>query len=422
MEMTLKYGSGHVRFLLPDTAGVDVLNARSVPVVSDLGKALRTALDAPIAHPPLESMPAPKSVAIAVPDETRPTPLKRILPLLLDRIFAAYPALAPSAVTIVVGGGLHPEPDAAQLGRILPEDLRGCAVATHDAERSPVTSFGVTSRGTPVLINSVFSGAQLKIVVGQIDPHQFVGFTGGAKGAVIGLGAKALIQHNHGLMDLPGAQVGEAQTNPVRLDLNEAGELAGIDLAVNVVLNPAKEVVGLVAGRPAETMFQGAKIAAQVYGLAFDEPYDIVVASCGGTPKDICLYQAQKGLNMASLCAREGGKILLLAECAQGVGDDVYLDYVRRFSTPCEQLKEFKEAGFRMGAHKSFLFSRTLTRNEVVIKSELDAETLAQCHLVKGELQETLDRWLASLGPAARIAVLPSANTTYFYRADSGRS
>jgi len=419
--MTLKYGSGHLRFHLPDEANVDVLNARPAQVVSDLGRSLQAALDAPIDHPPLESMPVPESIAIAVPDETRPTPLKRILPLLLDRVFAAYPALAPSAVTIVVGGGLHPEPDAAQLKRILPDDLRGCAVATHDAERSPTTSFGVTSRGTPVAINSVFSRAQLKIVVGQIDPHQFVGFTGGAKGAVIGLGSKAGIQHNHSLMDHPDARVGVAETNPVRLDLNEAGELAGIDFAVNVILNPAKEVVGLVAGRPAETMFQGAKIAAQVYGLAFDEPYDIVVASCGGTPKDICLYQAQKGLNMASLCAREGGNILLLAECAQGVGDNVYLDYVRRFSSPCDQLKEFKKVGFRMGAHKSFLFSRTLTRNQVVIKSELDAETLAQCHLMKGDLQETLDRWLASLGPAARIAVLPSANTTYFYKSDSGR-
>lgn len=421
MEITLKYGSGHLDFTLPDEANVTVFSAHPVPVISDLTPALKSALDAPIAHPPLESMPAPDSVAIAVPDETRPTPLKRILPPLLDRLFAAYPTLPPSAVTIVVGGGLHPEPDAAQLKRILPENLRGCAVVAHDAERSPITSFGVTSRGTPIEINSMFSKAQLRIVVGQIDPHQFVGFTGGAKGAIIGLGSRASIQHNHGLMAHPDARVGVVESNPVRLDLNEAGERAGIDLAVNVILNPAKEVVGLVAGRPSETMFQGAKIAAQVYGLAFDEPFDIVVASCGGTPKDICLYQAQKGLNMASLCAREGGKIILLAKCAQGIGDDVYFDYVRRFSSPCEQLKEFKEVGFRIGAHKSFLFSRTLTHHEVVIQSELDEKTLAQCHLVKGGLQETLDRWIASAGPSARIAVLPSANTTYFYKSNSGR-
>lgn len=416
MKISLKYGSGYQHCTLPDEADVTVFDARPAPVLADLAGAMQAALSAPINHPPLESMPVPASVAIAVPDETRPTPLKRMLPPLLDRIFAAYPSLPPAAVTIIVGGGLHPAPDAAQLQRILPEDLRGCTVAVHDAERSPTTSFGVTSRGTPVLINAVFSKAQLKIVVGQIDPHQFVGFTGGAKGAVIGLGAKATIQHNHGLMTHPAARVGVAEGNPVRQDINEAGELAGIDLAVNVVLNPAKEAVGLVAGRPADTMLEGAKITAHVYGLVFDEPYDIVVASCGGTPKDLCLYQAQKGLNMASLCAREGGKILLLAECAQGVGDTVYFDYVRRFSSPGEQLEEFRENGFRIGAHKSFLFSRNLTHHDVVIQSELDTPTLALCHLAKGALQETLDRWIAAAGGKARIAVVPSANTTYFYR------
>jgi len=69
-----------------------------------------------------------------------------------------------------------------------------------------------------------------------------------------------------------------------------------------------------------------------------------------------------------------------------------------------------------MGAHKAFLFSRTLTRFEVVVHSELDADTLAGCHLAKGDAQETLDRWLAAMPERPRIAVVPNANTTYFYR------
>jgi len=416
MLVKLKYGDGYREFTLPDGADVTVMQTRAAPVVADERRALLDALAAPLGTCPLEAMARPASVAIAVPDETRPTPLKALLPPLLERLRDAFPALGREDIAIVVGGGLHPAPDEAQLGRILPEAARGCRIIAHDARTSPMTRYGATSRGTPVEINAAYAAAALKIVIGQIDPHQFVGFTGGAKGVVIGLASKAAIQHNHGLMSQPGARVGETLGNPVRQDLNEAGEMIGIDLAVNVVLNPEKRIVALLAGKPTELVRRGAEIAARVYGLPVGEPFDLVIAACGGHPKDLCLYQAQKGLNMASQCAREQGKILLLAACGQGVGDELYHDYVRRFASPQDQLRDFEEQGFRMGAHKAFLFSRTITRFEVVVVSELDAATLAGCHLTKGPLQATLDRWLARLPASARIAVVPSANTTYFYK------
>lgn len=414
MKLKLKYGEGCKEFELPDGSDVTIMRPGEAPVAPDVRRALLDALDAPLGAPPLDRLPPPASVAIAVPDETRPAPLRELLPPLLERLRGAFPALRPRDIAIVVGGGLHPAPDEAQLRRILPPEAFECQVASHDAFSSPLTSYGTTSRGTPVAINALYAAADLKIVIGQIDPHQFVGFTGGSKGVTVGLGSRETIRHNHSLMALPGATVGEVAGNPVRQDLNEAGEMIGIDLAINTVLNPAKQVVALLAGQPAELLDRGAEIAASVYSLSVEEPYDIVIASCGGHPKDICLYQAQKGLNLASQCAREGGKILLLAACGQGVGDDHYHDYVRRFPDARAQMREFQAQGFRMGAHKAFLFSRTLTRFDVVVDSELDAATLAECHLLKGPLQPTLDRWLASETGRPRIGVVPSANTTYF--------
>lgn len=414
MEITLKFGAGYKKLHLPDTADVTVFAPRELPALPDLADALMAALDAPLDAAPLEQRPMPGSVAIAVPDETRPAPLKALLPPLLDRIFDCWPGLQPQYVCVVVGGGLHPAPDDAQLARILP-DLHGCRVVSHDALASPMASLGRTSRGTPVEINAAFAEAELKIVLGMIDPHQFQGMTGGAKGVAIGCASRDMIQHNHSLMADPAARVGNIVDNPTRLDINEAGRIIGVDLAINVCLNPAKQAVGLFVGEPVAVLQAGAAVSEQVYGLPLEQPFDIVLASCGGDPKDICLYQAQKGLNLASQCAREGGRILLLAACTQGVGDDHYHDYVRRFSCPTEQMREFEEQGFRMGAHKAFLFSRTLTRFDVVVDSDLDAETLAGCHLRKGEAQSVLDAWLAELGETARIAVVPSANTTYFY-------
>lgn len=415
MEIKLKYGSGHHPLSLPDKALVSILKPAALPPLPDIRQALMRSLKNPLGRGTLAEQPSLQSVAIAVPDESRPVPVTKLLPLLIDHLLTSLPHLTPSGVSVIVGGGLHPPMSSRRLREFLPPEVAmGCKVSAHDANNSPVISFGRTTQGTPVEINQDLGRADLKIVLGQVDPHQFVGFTGGSKGVTVGCASAAMIEHNHGLMFMPGASVGRLQGNPVREDLNEAGRMIGLDLAVDVVMDPDKRPVGLWAGEPEAVLTAAADTCSQVYGVALDEPFDLVIASCGGYPKDICLYQSQKGLNLASQALKPGGKILLLAQCDQGVGDDVYFDYVCRFGNHQEALKDFEACGFRMGAHKSFLFGRTLSRFEAVVHSDLDQSTLRQCHLTPGDAQRTLDRWIGDFEGNPRVAVVPSANNTYF--------
>lgn len=357
-----------------------------------------------------------RHVAIAIPDETRPTPVKTILPVLLNKLTSMLPALRSEHFSVIVCGGLHPPPDEAGLQALLPMDKLGAVnVLAHDARRSELIDYGPTSRGTPVAINAHFARADLKIVIGQVDPHQFVGFTGGAKGVVIGAGAEKTIEHNHSLLFEENARVGTLEGNPAREDMNEAGRLIDIDLALNVVLNPAKEVVDVFAGEPEHVLRQGASLCAKVYGVSLDERFDIIVASCGGYPKDITLYQAQKGLNMASQALKPEGKILLLAACEQGVGDQRYYDYVCSFQSIQDAMQDFKSRSFQMGLHKCYLFGCTLNKHQAVIHTELDQETIANCLLTKGEAQETLNAWLSNFPGTPSVGVVPYANTTFFY-------
>ncbi len=418
MRLELKYGSETLPLELPDKAHVDVFEPKAPDALADPVAALHAALDVPLGCLPLEGRNSPKSVAVAVPDETRPFPTRLLLPPLLDRLFAAHPRLSGRDVVVVVGGGLHPPADAGRLARILPKDLRGCRVVAHDAKHSPITSFGTTSRGTPVEINTDYAAAELKIVMGMVDAHQFVGFTGGAKGVVIGCASAATITANHSMLREKAAVVGNIEDNPVRLDLNEAGELAGVAFAVNVVLDAAKRPVAILAGLPAPVMRRAAQETNRLYGLPFARPYDLVVASCGGTPKDICLYQAQKGLTTAVGCAAPGATIVLLAQCAQGIGDADYHEYVRRFSGAGELAAAFEAGGFAMGAHKAYLFARLTVGNRVFIHSDLPDQTLAECLLRPGKMQETVDRFLAKK-PDARVAVIKNANSSFFYKTDA---
>lgn len=424
MDITLKYGHSHTTLSFPDQVEVDVLEPTSLPVIGDMAEAMDGALDRPLRLPRLEERAAPATISIAVPDETRPFPTRTLLPLLLQRLHRAFPSLEPKKVTIVVGGGLHPPHDVVALERILPHDvLAKYAVVPHDAKNAPMADFGATNRGTPVHVNLAFAQAEMKIVMGLLDPHQFAGFTGGSKGVAIGCAGARTIQANHALMFHEKAQAGVRQGNPVREDLNEIGRMVGLDLAVNVVLDKDKQVVGLWAGEPEAVLAAGSEVCASVYGVTIEKPYDIVVASCGGHPKDICLYQAQKGLNLASRAAVSGGRILLLAACGQGVGDEDYFEYVCRFDTPAAVFDDFKEHGFRMGAHKAFLFSRTLDAFEVAVSSEMDPSVLSRCMLEKaGDPQEHLNKWLNSLQGRVRVGVVPNANATYFSHAAGGVS
>lgn len=418
MDYTLSYGHTEKRFQLPDSADVSLLCPHCLPPIEDLTAHLQAALLSPLACLPLADRARPQSIAIAVPDETRPVPLKILLPVLLQHISTVWPNLAPEQITIVVGGGLHQAADQAQFDRIFPPEAFAHTLIGHDAVHSECLYVGTTSRNNAISINAAFMRAECKIVIGQIDPHQFVGFTGGSKGVVIGCGAKSTIEHNHALMAQAHAQVGEVEHNPVRQDLNEAGEMIGLDLAINVVLDAHKKVVALLAGSPQAVLEKGCCMSAKVYGLPLDRLFDLTIASCGGHPKDMCLYQAQKGLNLASQTLRKGGTLLLLAACAQGIGDAKYENYVRQFRNPEEQIAEFSRNGFRMGAHKALLFSKSLLRYQVGIVSELDATRLAQCMLTKVDLQKSLDAWLAqwSAPQAPRIALVPNANTTFFYQ------
>ena len=421
MRIALKYGDREHSLSILGKAEVSVLRPAGLPTLESIDDAMKHALDNPLGCDRIEELARrknPKNVTVAVPDESRSAPVKALLPILLGRLYSALPGLDPSSITIIIGGGLHPSPDREGMQKIVPPEIAsGCRVIAHDALRARMVDFGVTRRGTPVKVNAAIAEADLKIVIGQIDPHQFVGFTGGAKGAVIGCGSAESIEHNHSLMSAEMAEVGRLLGNPAREDMNEAGRMLEIDMAIDVVVDADNNVVELLAGDPVAVLEKGAGTCAALYGLAIKDKFDIVVASCGGHPKDMSLYQAQKGLNLASYAAKQGGKILLLAACPQGAGDDNYFDYVCRFAEPEAVLEDFKRLGFKMGAHKAYLFARTLTAFDVAVCSDLDADVLKKCHLRAADPDSVIEKWVAAFEGRPRVAVIPNANTTYFYRA-----
>ena len=178
MEIELKYGDGRRRINIPDRADVTILKPAEYPPAASIARCLEEGLASPLGCESFQKVlqhTAPETIGIAVPDETRPVPLHVILPLLLEAVFKALPGLTPDAITIIIGGGLHPPMERHALAKVVPEGIApGCRIVAHDAGNDRMMDYGLTSRQTPVRINAAFAETEFKIVIGLIDPHQSV--------------------------------------------------------------------------------------------------------------------------------------------------------------------------------------------------------------------------------------------------------
>lgn len=414
----IPYGKRTLEFTLPESAPVETLSPKEVAAVADASaevvRALRSPLSVTGRETELRRIAASDStVAIAVNDKTRPVPHGDLLPPLVEYLLDL--GYRRENIVFVIATGTHPVMTPGEYPAILPQEiLRGSRVECHDGYDDENLVFrGTTSRGTPAWFNRTFAEADARIVVGNIEPHQFMGYSGGVKSAAIGLAGAETINVNHARMMEPAARLGSYEGNPAREDVEELGRLLGIHFALNAVLNDHKQIVRALAGDPVAVMSAGIPLVRSQFELPIGEQFDLMIVSPGGHPKDINLYQAQKALAHASLVTREGGAIILAAACPEGSGSSSYEKWVSARSSSREVLDDFGAGGFRVGPHKAFQIARDAIRAHVILVSELSDEQVRRFILEPaGSIDEAIDRIGAPPEGGGRIGIMPYANAT----------
>ncbi len=413
-EYSLAYGRKTLQFTIPDAYWhVDLITAAKVPGTADPLGVVIQALDAPVGGVSLESFKGVRSVAIAVNDKTRPVPHEHLLPPLLERLEGL--GLPPEAITLVIANGTHTPMTRGEFVRVIPVDvLTRYPVISHDCDdRGAMVYLGETSRGTPVWVNRRYYEADLRLVVGNIEPHMFMGFSGGVKSAAVGLTARETIAHNHKMLTLPGARMNVYEENPLRMDVEEIGQMIGVHFALNAILNRHKEIVRVVAGEPVAVMKAGIPLVRELTVTPIAAPYDLVIASAGGAPKDINLYQAQKALVPAAMITRDGGTVILVAACPEGTGSAVFERFMTdgQVSSMHDVLERFAREEFQIGRHKAYLLARDAVRVNVHLVSEMPPEVVRALFLTPVvNLQSTINAALAALPRRSRVAVMVAAN------------
>lgn len=419
-EFSLPYGRGELSVSLPDEWQVELIAPKQVPALPNPSAAVSRVLDNPIGGRRLFDFAGVQSAAIAINDKTRSVPHTILLPPLLRQLKAL--GLAPEAITLLIATGSHAPMQTDELHEVLPaEILEHYRVLSHDADdRDNLVYVGNTERDTPVWINRHFAQADLRIVTGNIEPHQFMGFSGGVKSAAIGLAGLETINHNHAMMSDSRARLGRFEDNPVRQDVEEIGRLIGVHFALNAILNDAKEILDVVAGEPEAVIQKGISLARKLYQVEVAAPFDLMIVSPGGHPKDINLYQAQKGLAHAALVTKDGGTIVLIAACPEGTGRHSYERWMEGVTSYQAVFERFQREGFRIGPHKAYQIARDAARVRVLFVTQMPSDLVRRLLLTPvgspNEAVDVVSDGLALEGPVAnrdlRVGLMSWANAT----------
>lgn len=413
MKITLPYGKIQLTAKVPDSWQIERIEPVETIGASNPLEVVATAIENPIASQRLEDCTGVKTVAIAINDKTRRVPHEHLLPPLLKKLEGM--GIAPENITLMIATGTHVVMPPEEYSLILPpEIIARYPIICHDCNDERNLSYlGETQRGTPVYINSHYLAADLRIVVGNIEPHQFQGFSGGTKSAAIGLAGKKTINHNHAMMMDAEAKLGAYEENPTRQDVEEIGGMIGVHFAHNALLNGKKEIVECLFGEPAAVMATAIPRVRQIYQVPVEKPFDLLIVSAGGHPKDINLYQGQKALGHASLVMKDGGTVILATACPEGTGSASYEAWITdgKKQNHEDVFAHFKAEGFRVGPHKAYQISRDASRFRVLFISEMSPDFVRQLLLEPmPDLQAAVNA--ANVPENAHIGIMPYANST----------
>lgn len=406
----LAFGSGISELNIPEKNISSIILPSELEIKEEGSSLMRKALQNPIKSRQLSEIVNPNSkIAIIVSDITRPTPTAKILPLLLEELYLG--GAKNENITIVFALGLHRLQTEEECRQIVGEEIfEKIRCIQHDRDRCRL--IGETSFGTPVEVFEEVVDSDVIISTGTVEFHYYAGYGGGGKSILPGVSSEKSILSFHSFYSklFEGDPLSGRADSPARKNIEEAAKIAGLNFVLNVVINNKKEIVAAVAGDFIEAHRKGTEYVDSMYKIPV-EPADAVVVSCGGFPKDINLYQATKSLENATAAVKRGGSIVLVAECAEGIGNKVYECWSRECRDPEDAIERFKNC-FEFGGHKAAIVGRAAKEFKLYLVSKLpETESKNAFFIPAKSIDEALEK-IFSENPDAKIHIMPDGGWT----------
>lgn len=392
-QVAFHYGHGKITHSFSEelTGVLESAISTYTPPATDK-ELIEQAMAAPIACSPLSALAKGKDkIVIIASDHTRPVPSKLIIPPMLQQLRQGNPD---ADITILIATGCHRGTTREELVQKFGENIvQNEKIYIHDCdERDMLVNIGTLPSGSACEINRLAYEADLLVAEGFIEPHFFAGFSGGRKSVLPGIAGRSTVLGNHcsEFIAHPSARTGILENNPLHIDMLWAAKTAKLAYIVNVVLNAEKEVIYAVAGDAEAAHKAGTDFLS---GLCQAEaiPADIVITTNGGYPLDQNVYQAVKGMTAAEATVKQGGVIIMLARCNDGIGGDHFYRQLAQEPDIDKTMALFLSRGKEQTVPDQWqtqVFLRVLKKATVIFLSEMDDATIREMHMLPAKTME----------------------------------
>lgn len=418
MNVHFLYGKTGLDVKLPDANTLEVVHKRSMPLIKDTENTIKNALANPIGSLSLNEIAKNrKNACIVVSDITRPVPNKLLLPAILDCLSSA--GISRKDITILIATGIHRPASKNEMNELFGEDIvSNYRIINHYSEKiSTMTYLGQTTvHNIPIYVNKFYVNSDLKILTGLIEPHFMAGYSGGRKSICPGISSIETVKYMHmpTILEHPNASNCIVDDNPFHTEAVEIAKKAGVDFIINVVIDENRNIGGIFCGELEAAHTAGFKFADIYSHIPLQKakcPADIVVTSTAGYPLDKTYYQTVKGFVGALSVVKDGGTIIMLSECSEGLGSNSFLDSLKclksigdynAFIQYISHLENFKvdqwEVEELIKALKKadlMLYSAPFTNNDLTFALKIESP------------EDGIERALKKYGPDASIIAIP---------------
>lgn len=406
----LPYGRGFLELALDEKMPVQVLESKAVLPNQGEEEIIKEALEHPIGSLTLRELTKDvKKITIITNDNTRPMPSKLTLPTIIESFF--YPETYYD-ITILVACGLHRKMSREEMEEQYGKDL--CTkylVVNHEAQNdSQMVYLGKMSTGNEMWVNRIVAESDLVIAEGFIESHFCVGFSGGRKSILPGVAGSRTIMYNHRPENIasPYAVGANLNHNPMHLECMEAARMARLAFILNVALDKKKRIIHAFAGDPFEAHTAGCDCVKAEMELVVQQT-DIVITTNSGYPLDRNLYQVVKGIDTAAVVAKEGGVIIIAAECLDGVGHAAFSDLLQSCKNVSELHQKMSVSPSMIDKWQVQILARTLIKNQVILVSGgIGKELAKRLFLLHAKsIEEAVEMAFEIKGKEASISIMP---------------
>jgi len=421
-QVALKYGAGEVGFAIEQEKILQIIESAPVHFAKTEEEIIDEALAHPIGSARLSELVKPgQRVCIAIPDITRAWQRTSVyLPRLVAELQRG--GIKDEDIVFICALGTHRNQTPEEHKLLLGDELASrFMVIDHDCyDKEKLCYLGKTTYGTPVWINKMAMECDHIVLTGGVVYHFLAGWGGGRKYILPGLSSYETVMANHSLSlnpvrgegPHPDVRSGNLDNNLLHLDMVEAASFVRPTFLFNVVTADDR-IAGAVAGHYLAAHDRGRGMVDAIDGVCIQEKADLVVASAGGSPKDINLYQSIKTLINAREAAKPGGTIIMLSECPDGLGGNADVqNMILNYDTVLER-EDALRADYSISKYVAYYFCETAERFNLILVSALDPALLKKANIrVVKTLEAAMELVADKDNPALKVHIMPQAANT----------